>query len=173
MKIFTGKLLVLCVGLLLVGTWGILLLQRRGIRNQGSITHGNHWCVQEEDCIQEAVFRYQIQNPEGHRSWDLFFLAASERNDPNDEVLKRLRNNSFRVRPVSESVDKHAVIKDKETDEAGVILTVGKVTWIGKTRVEVGLSAYSGFGDAKGYIFELARGEDGWTVKNRRFAFET
>jgi len=52
-------------------------------------------------------------------------------------------------------------------------LTVGKITWVDQNRVEVPLSTYSGFGDAKGYVYEVARGDNGWTVKNRKFAFET
>ncbi|HEV7747807.1 MAG TPA: hypothetical protein VGO56_22595 [Pyrinomonadaceae bacterium] len=114
-----------------------------------------------------------MQNPEGHKPSDLFFLSVKEHSDPNYEVVQRLASSSYRVKPISQSVDEHAVIKDKDTGEPGVILTIGKVTWVDKTRVEVGLSAYSGFGDAKGYVYELARSENGWMIINRKFAFET
>ena len=173
MKRFTGKFFVLCVVLLLTVIAVVWLYQRRAIQNPDALAKSGHWCPDEEDCIREVVFRYQIQNPEGHKPSNLFFLSLKEHSDPNYEVVKRLASGSYRVKPISRSVAEHAIIKDKETGEPGVILTVGKITWVDKTRVEVALSAYSGFGDAKGYVYELARGENGWTVKNRKFAFET
>ncbi|MGH9928367.1 MAG: hypothetical protein ACREA9_03955, partial [Pyrinomonadaceae bacterium] len=150
MKRFTGTFFALCVVLLLAVAGAVWLYHRPGTQNPDAIAKSSHWCLQEEDCIQEVVFRYQIQNPEGHKSSDLFFLSVKEHSDPNYEVVKRLASDSYRVKPISQSVDKHAVIKDKETGEPGVILTVDKITWVDKTRVEVALSAYSGFGDAKG-----------------------
>lgn len=173
MNRFTGKFLALCVVFLLTVAVAVWLYQRRDMRNQDAIAKSSHWCLHEEDCIQEAVFRYQIQNPEGHKSSDLFFLSLKEHSDPNYEVVKRLASSSYRVKPISQSVDEHTVIKDKETGEPGVILTVGKITWVNKTRAEVALSAYSGFGDAKGYVYELVHGENGWMIRNRKFAFET
>ena len=93
--------------------------------------------------------------------------------DPNSEVIKRLTDSSYRVKPISESVDRHSVIRDKVTGEAGVILNVGKIKWIDKDKVKVGLSAYSGFGDAKGYDCELVHSEKGWIVTARKFVYET
>lgn len=173
MKRFTKKVFALCLVLLLAVAGAVWLYRRHVTQSPHAIARSNHWCLMEEDCIQEVVFRHQMQNPEGHKPSDLFFLSVKEHSDPNYEVVQRLASSSYRVKPISQSVDEHAVIKDKDTGEPGVILTIGKVTWVDKTRVEVGLSAYSGFGDAKGYVYELARSENGWMIINRKFAFET
>lgn len=173
MNRFTGKFFALCAVLLLSVAGAVWLYQHPWTQNRDGKQTRSTWCSNEEDCIEEAVYRYQIQNPEGHQSSDLFFLSVKDRWDPNNEVVERLASSSYRVKPVSQSVDQHTVIKDKETGEPGVVLTVGHITWIDKSRVEVALSAYSGFGDAKGYVYELARSENGWMIRNRRFAFET
>ena len=173
MKRFTGKFFALCILFLLLVAGTVWLSRRPPTEKTESIAKSGQWCLQEEDCIQEVVLRYQIQNPEGHKSSDLFFLSLKEHGDPNYEVVKRLANSSYRVKPISQSVDKRAVINDKETGEPGVILTVGKITWVDQNRVEVALSTYSGFGDAKGYLYEVSRGDSGWTVTNRKFVFET
>lgn len=173
MKRVTRSSLVLCILLLLTIAGALWLSRRLATQRTDSIAKSGYWCSQEEHCIQEVVVRYQIQNLEGHKSSDLFFLSLKEHRDPNYEVVRRLASSSYRVKPISESIDKRAVINDKETGEPGVILTVGNITWLDQNRVEVGLSTYSGFGDAKGYLYEVTRGKDGWTVKNRKFVLET
>jgi hypothetical protein len=173
MKRLTGKFFAVCIVLLLIVVVVVWVYQHRVTQNPDARAKSGQWCLDEEDCIREVVFRYQIQNSEGHKSSDLFFLSLQEHSDPNYELVKRLASSSYRVKPVSQSIDQHVIIKDKETGEPGVILSVGKITWIDQTKVEVALSTYSGFGDAKGYVYELARDENGWTVKNRKFSFET
>lgn len=131
------------------------------------------WCSVEEDCIVEAVYRYQIENSEGHKPSSLFFLAREEGHNPPNEVVQRLKDASYRVKVASNSVNQHTVIRDKETGEPGVALTVGKIRWVDKTTVEVDVSAYSGWGDVKAYVYHLVRGNNGWVVKERVFAFES
>ena len=132
-----------------------------------------NWCRQEEDCIEEAVYRYQIQNSEGHAPTGLFFLSGDQGRDPSDEALSRLESSSYHVRPVSQSVNDHTVIKDRETGEPGVILSMGKISRPDKGDAAVDLSAYSGWGDVKGYVYLLKRGLNGWEVIERKFALES
>ena len=174
MKRSTGKILAVCIALLLgVAAIGSFYYRRLARSGDGRLISSAPWCRQEEDCIAEAVYQYEIQNSEGHKSSDLFFLSVNQGHDPESEILKRLARSSYRVKPISHSIDQRTVIKDNETGEPGVILTLGKITWVDKTRVEVALSAYSGFGDAKGYVYELVRGENGWMIRNRKFGYET
>jgi hypothetical protein len=141
----------------------------RGFRSQGGNSQPSPiGCAKEAEDITEAVFGYQMENPDGHKSSDLFFLSVANRRDPNSELITRLLNRSYRVKPVSQSLDERTVIRDKQTREAGVILNVGTPKWLDDRRVEVALSMYSGFGDAKGYVYEIVCRENGWTVSQRR-----
>jgi hypothetical protein len=136
-------------------------------------SRGGDWCLVEEDCIVEAVYRYEIKNSEGHSSSALFFLSRGEGRDPADEVINRLGRDSFRVKAISKSVDAHTAIKDKETGEAGVRLSLGALKRVNETTFEVEGSAYSGWGDVKGYVYHLTLGENGWAVSERKFVFES
>jgi hypothetical protein len=167
------KLLTLCAAGLLILAASVWLYQRLSARNGGGKPSGSEWCTQQEDCIQEAVFRYEMQNSEGHESSSLFFLSMEEGRDPDDELVKRLASGLFHVKPVSQSINQRTLIKDKDTGEPGVILGVGKITWVDKDRVRLGLSAYSGWGDVKEYVYHLAHRDNGWIVTDREFSFES
>jgi hypothetical protein len=114
-----------------------------------------------------------MQHSEGHESSSLFFLSVEEGRDPDSEVVKRLATSSFHVEPVSHSINQRSIITDKDTGEPGVVLRVGKVSWIDKDRVQLGLSSYSGWGDVKAYVYHLAFTDKGWIVTDREFAFES
>jgi hypothetical protein len=173
MKSFPTRYFVFSLALLLVVAALAWSSYRRWVRKDNIQRTSIDWCLDPQDCIVEAVYRYEIQNSEGHKSSDLFFLSVMQDQDPNSGVMKLLTDSSYRVKPISESVNQQSVIRDKVTGEAGVILHVGKIQWIDKDKVKVGLSAYSGFGDAQGYDYELAHGEKGWKVTARKFAYET
>lgn len=168
------KLLMLCLALLIAFAATVWLYEGLSARKAVSGTSSSSdWCKQQEDCIYEAALRYQMQNSEGHEPSSLFFLSMEQARDPGGDLLKHLANNAFRVKPVSDSLDQRTLIKNKDTGESGVILRVGKITWVDKDRVHVGLSAYSGLGDVKAYIYHLTRGEKGWIVTKREFELES
>lgn len=167
------KLLTLCLALLVAFAATIWLYQGLSARKAGSGTSSSDWCKQPEDCIYEAAFRYQMRNSEGHEPSSLFFLSMEQARDPDGDLLKHLANNAFRVKPVSDSLDQRTLIKNRDTGESGVILRVGKITWVDKDRVRVGLSAYSGWGDVKAYVYHLTRGEKEWIVTKREFELES
>jgi hypothetical protein len=176
MEISTGsrnkKLLTLGVAGLLILAASVWLYQH-STRNASVKPGGNEWCQEPEDCIREAAFRYEMQHSEGHESSSLFFLSVEEGRDPDSEVVKRLASGSFYVKPVSQSMNQRTVIKDKETGQPGVILAVGKITHVDKEKVHLGLSAYSGWGDVKEYVYHLAFTDKGWIVTDREFALES
>lgn len=167
------KLLTLCAAGLLILAASVWLYQRLSARNDGGKPSSSQWCKQQEDCIREAAFRYEMQHSEGHDSSSLFFLEVEEERDPDDELVKRLASGSFHVKPFSHSINQRSLIKDKDTGESGVILGVGKITWVDKDRVRLGVSAYSGWGDVKEYVYHLAHTDNGWIVTDREFAFES
>jgi len=166
------KALVVSVALVALLAVGSLYLSRSvGNRDQKTASSVD-LCQQAAYCIEEAVYRYEIQNSEGHEPTSLFFLALKQDRDPDSEVIKRLKG-VYRVKPISQSVNYHTVIKDKETGEPGVVLRVGDIKWVNDTSVEVEGSAYSGWGDVKGYVYHLMRRENSWVVSDRKFAFES
>ena len=167
------KLLTLCAAGLLILATSVWLYHRLSARNSGVNARSNEWCKQEEDFIREAAFRYEMQHSEGHESSSLFFLSVEEGRDPDSEVVKRLASGSFQVKPVSQSINQRTLIKDKDTGQPGVILGVGKVRRVDKDRVQLGLLAYSGWGDVKEYVYHLAFTDKGWIVTDREFAFES
>lgn len=174
MKPFNRKLLAGFCALALAVVVTAWLYQRHSDRTRfATAANQSDLLLTQEHQISEAVYMHAIQNSEGHPSSSLFFLSKGEDGDPDTEVVNRLRSRAYRVKPVSQSRDEHAVIKDKDTGEPGVILKVGKMTPVDSTRVDVELSAYSGWGDVKGYVYDLVRGENGWVVRDREFVFES
>lgn len=167
------KILAMCAAFLAAAAAGALYLSHSARNRDQRMTTSADWCRQAEDCIAEAVYRYQIQNSEGHEETSLFFLSVGQDRDPEKEVIKRLEGDSYRVKPISQSANHHKVIKDKETGEEGVVLRVGNINWVNDTTVEVECSAYSGWGDVKGYVYHPTRGEKRWVVSERKFAFES
>jgi hypothetical protein len=169
----SNRLVAVSIALVLGLAALVWIYHRHSAERHEDITARTDWCRLEESCIVETVYKYQIQNSEGHKPSSLFFLSVGERTDPDREVVNRLVTGSYRVKPISQSVDQHTVIRDKETGEVGVILTVAKITKVDNARVDVELSAYSGWGDVKGYTYHLVRGDNGWLVTDRKFAFES
>lgn len=167
------KLLTLGAAGLLILAASVWFYQRQSAQNSGVNPRGNEWCKQKEDCIWEAVFRYEMQHSEGHESSSLFFLSVEDGRDPDSELVKRLASGSLHVTPLSQSINQRSIITDKNTGELGVILRVGKITWVDNARVQLGLSAYSGWGDVKAYVYHLAFTDKRWIVTDREFAFES
>ena len=159
-------------GILLVLAVYVGLHQRFPARNLAGNPASAQRCEQPEVCIQEAVFRYEILNSEGHELSSLYFLS-DQGHDPDNEIVKRLTTESFRVKPLSESIQQHSVITDKGTGEPGVVLRVGKITWVDRTRARLGVSAVSGWNDVKEYVYHLTLSANGWTVTDREWVLES
>jgi hypothetical protein len=165
------KLLILCAALVSIIGTTVWFYPPHSWR--GATAKTQEQCNRQEDCILEAVFRYEMQNSEGHEPSSLFFLSLEDGRDPNDELVKRLASGSFRIKRVSQSTNQRTLIADQDTGEPGVILGAGKVTWVDKDKVQVGVSSYSGWGDVKAYVYHLAHMEHGWVVMDREFALES
>jgi hypothetical protein len=154
------------------GGIALLLYVERGCTNMHSKSNAQ-LCVPVEDCVINAVVRYEIENVEGHKSSDLFFLSIDDHKDPSHKLMTKLLGGSYRVRPISSSIDERSVVRDRVTGEPGVVLSIGKTDFKNEDSALVSLSAYSGFGDAKGYLFELKRIKGDWVVVNRKWTDET
>jgi hypothetical protein len=131
------------------------------------------WCSVEEDCILEAIYRYEIQHSEGAKPTSLFFLSREQKLDPSIEVIKRLESDSYQVKGVSQSIEQEGAFKD-ETGKKGVVLKVSEIRWTGENTVEANVSArFGNYGGLKGYVYYLLRSDNGWMIKERKFAYES
>lgn len=119
--------------------------------------------IQEED-IRESVFRYRMDLPYGER---LFFLSIDGK-DPSDTFMARFANADRKVKKASQSYFKETTprtgLRDRSTDEPGVALAVGTISWLSLNRVEVRGSMYCGSLCADGGIYRLSKKDGRWLV---------
>jgi hypothetical protein len=139
--------------------------------------------LSKDDQIRAVLFQLMLHPPAGKgvdfpfyktpdRKWKVFFLDVS-RGDPDKALLRSLSSKRLRVKPASAGVfDMHSktyrsyAIKDRQTGEIGVILSVGKIHWTNRHHVLVNAGYSSGglYGgaadftlDQKGGIWSITR----------------
>jgi hypothetical protein len=121
------------------------------------------WTTRQEDDIREAVFRYRInQRPGG-----LFFLGI-EGKDPGDAFMARFASVDQKVGKISQSYFKldppPGWLRDRSTDQQGVLFSVGHIRWLSPHRVEVRGGMYCGGLCADAGVYRLEKKEHGWIV---------
>ncbi len=84
-----------------------------------------------EAVVCEAVFRYQLQQPlVDHPHVPRYYLAL-QGHDPDAALLRRLRELTPRVQPLSQCrVTARDGVTDRATGARGVIVQVARLTWL-------------------------------------------
>jgi len=124
---------------------------------------------EDEDDIREAVFRHEILNkPWGPGAPATVFFLSVEGCKPTDEFMSRLRGD-FRVRKISQAVQSPDVgVRHVKSRERGVVLGVGRITWISADEVTVdGGYYYHGLNSA-GSVYRVCRERGSWVVKEKQ-----
>ena len=124
----------------------------------------------DQDDICEAVFRYEILNKPwgpGARA-TVFFLSVTEGRNPTDEFMSRLRGD-FRVRKISQAVQSpYEGVRHVKSRERGVIIGVGRITWISADEVMVDGGYYYDGHNSAGSVYRVCRERGSWVVKEKR-----
>ena len=121
------------------------------------------WNIQEDD-IRESIFRYLIKT----RNSDLAFLSIDGR-DPSNEFMARFAGSNFHMTKASgASFKKQPVpgwLRDRSSGKKAVELSVGPISWISITQVEVGGGSYCGGLCADAGVFRVVNKNGRWTVE--------
>ncbi len=137
--------------------------------------------LSKDDQIRAVLFQLMLPPPAGKgigcpfyqtpdRKWKVFFLGDS-RGDPDKALLRSLSGKRLRVKPASASVVSMYsktfmayAVKDRQTGEIGVILSVDTIHWETPHRVRVRASYYSGGVYAGSAVFTLDRKGGIWSI---------
>lgn len=126
----------------------------------------------QEDDIREAVFRSQIAHEDselGQSKPIVYFLSLwgpdSDGKDPSDDFMKRFAGHTPPVKKYSKStIDDSQYVIDDETRVRGLIFSVSRITWFGKSKVQVSGGEYAGSLNSSGGTYYLEKKEGKWIV---------
>jgi uncharacterized protein (TIGR02996 family) len=117
-----------------------------------------------EDDIREAVFRQQLRQDGPALP---IFLQVEGRGDPSADLIERLKESYPAVRPVSAARVNQAgcsPVGDRETGEAGFIVRVDAIRWVGPLKCEVEGGYYAGPLAASGNVYQVELQGGRWQV---------
>jgi hypothetical protein len=134
-------------------------LQSRGAGPRGP------WCEPREAAVCETVFRYQLQQPLVDLPQPPRYYLALRGRDPDEALLRRVRDLTPRVQPLSHCrVTAREGVLDRATLARGVILQVARLAWVHAAAVEVVGGYYITHRQAASFRYGVAREGQHWTV---------
>jgi hypothetical protein len=126
---------------------------------------GRHPSVLQEEEICEAVFRYQLQQPLADRPQPPRYYLALRGRDPREAFLRRLRDLTPWVQPLSQCrVTARDGVIDRATGARGVIVQVTRLAWVHAAAVDVVGGYYIGPLHAAGLRYRVEFNRRRWTV---------
>ena len=135
----------------------------------------------EEERIQEAAFRYQIQSYLSSTTFKVIFVATAvtdsthhvtSQGDPPSELVKRLDTYDIPVKTFSECrVD--GLVYDRGTGSQGVLYRVAGIEWTSPTSVEADGGNYIGPRGIDMFRFYLSKSNGTWAVDSTEWLFSS
>ena len=118
-----------------------------------------------EAAVCEAVFRYQLQQPlVDHPQVPRYYLAL-QGHDPDEALLRRLRELTPWVQPLSQCrVTARDGVMDRATGAGGVIVQVARLTWLHGAAADVVGGYYLTHRHAAGLRYRVERQGHDWAV---------
>ena len=118
-----------------------------------------------EAAVYEAVFRYQLQQPlVDHPLVPRYYLAL-QGHDPDEALLRRLRELTPWVQPLSQCrVTARDGVMDRVTGACGVIVQVARLTWLHGAAADVVGGYYITHHHAAGLRYHVERHAHDWAV---------
>jgi hypothetical protein len=117
----------------------------------------------QEDNIRESIFRYLMMT----RNFDSTFRSIDGK-DPNDEFMTRFAGSNVHAKKASGAYFKKQPfpgwLRDRSSGRKAVELSVGPISWISVTRVEVLGGSYCGGLCADAGVFRVVKKNGYWTV---------
>jgi hypothetical protein len=118
-----------------------------------------------EAAVCETVFRYQLQQPVvDHPQIPRYYLAL-QGHDPDETLLRRLRELTPWVQPLSQCrVTARDGVMDRVTGACGVIVQVARLAWVHATAVDVVGGYYITHRHAAGLRYRAVSEGSRWRV---------
>jgi hypothetical protein len=118
-----------------------------------------------EAAVCETVFRYQLQQPVvDHPQVPRYYLAL-QGHDPDETLLRRLRELTPWVQPLSQCrVTARDGVMDRVTGACGVIVQVARLTWLYAAAADVVGGYYITHRHAAGLRYHVELHEHDWAV---------
>jgi hypothetical protein len=126
---------------------------------------GRYSSLIPEEEICEAVFRYQLQQPLADQPQPPRYYLALRGRDPGQAFLRRLRDLTRWVQPLSQCrVTARDGVIDRTTGARGVIVQVTRLAWVHAAAVDVVGGYYIGRRHAAGLRYHVESDGRQWTV---------
>ena len=121
--------------------------------------------AESEAAVCETVFRYQLQQPVvDHPQVPRYYLAL-QGHDPDETLLRRLRELTPWVQPLSQCrVTARDGVMDRVTGACGVIVQVARLTWLHGAAADVVGGYYITHRHAAGLRYHVERHAHDWAV---------
>jgi hypothetical protein len=118
-----------------------------------------------EAAVCETVFRYQLQQPLIDAPQPLRYYLALHGRDPEAAVLRRLRELTPWVQPLSQCrVTARDGVTDRTTGASGVIVQVARLTWVHRAAADVVGGYYLTHRHAAGLRYRVEPQGHDWAV---------
>jgi hypothetical protein len=118
-----------------------------------------------EAVVCEAVFRYQLQQPLVDHPQVPHYYLALQGHDPDEALLRRLRELTPWVQPLSQCrVTARDGVTDRATGAGGVIVQVARLTWVHGAAADVVGGYYITHRHAAGLRYRVEHHGHDWAV---------
>jgi len=135
---------------------------------------GSNSTPKMESDIIGAVFDYQLKQTPLGNSYQYYFLAIGDDQDPKDALMERMKRLGYSVKKLSQATfDNQGRVVDRETGSFGIIAKVYKVSLKTESEAEVSGSLKSDGDNHFGFVYFVFREDDSWKVKRHKSSFIT
>jgi hypothetical protein len=115
--------------------------------------------------VYEAVFRYQLRQPLVDQPQVPRYYLALQGHDPHEALLRRLRELTPWVQPLSQCrVTARDGVIDRVTGAGGAIVQVARLTWVHGAAADVVGGYYISHRHAAGLLYRVEQQRPDWTV---------
>ncbi len=119
----------------------------------------------EREAIAESVFAYEINHQLSIAGNVIYFLYMGNDEDPTPDLLNRLRQSGYSVKPASKARVIVGRVEDKETKQPGVLIGIRDIRCDAKDRCEAKGRVFRNSDNTEGWIYQLVKEDKTWRVK--------
>lgn len=124
------------------------------------------------NAIRVAVFKKLLPDTKTRFGPEVYFLAISGKSgyqDPGKSIMKHFQGSKLCIKPFTKTgCEINFAVKDKATGKAGMIISVGQIKVLSKTKAEVECGYFVNGRHGKWYCFTAALKDGKWTVVKQK-----
>jgi hypothetical protein len=119
--------------------------------------------------IQEAVFRYMFEyHPEAKQKEVRYYYLSINHKNTSNKFMKRFKDYDPPVKKLSQCISSLYGVKDKRTEEKGIIFQLGSIRFNNKDEIVVSGGHYAGGKSSTGYAYTVQRLNNQWVVTKEK-----